>query len=176
MKLIQEANATLYEQRYLLEGLTTVAESLSQEVKVVCEHIDHVFLNLVNNLKAGNKIDPKLSYGRLESLAGFLAGIEALAKSGSMSTAAKRYLTDVVVRDGQISNVDAVAKIGQIGSERNGGRKRELLAMLTSHNDGDEAAVQYLLALLNRLRSTVNGALTSQKPGRVEAGNLAATS
>jgi hypothetical protein len=168
LKLIKEAQTvdSLVQTHIanLETNLQEIAESLNQTSGVVVESIGHVLANITMSINNNQPVDPKLAYGRIETLAGFLAGVEYLASLPQLPEGAKRYFASVAVRNGQITNIDAVAKIGQIGNDKNEQRKRQLAQALTQYNDTqDPHAAQTISTVVGKIRTAIDRMMYQQR-------------
>ena len=169
LKLIKEAHtkdvtATKSASIYL-ENVSTLATELKETPAQINESITHVLANIAMSVQSGKPVNTDLAYGRHDTLAAFLAGAEMLASQPKVSDGTKRFFVAVAVRNGQMTHMDAVAKVSQIGQERNQQRKQQLTAAIQQYNEtGDKQAAKTILDSVGKLRMAVDRALQQQAP------------
>lgn len=168
LKLIKEAqqNDALLQTHVdnLTENLTQIAATLDQDLNIVTESISHVLANITMSVSHGQPIDPNLAYGRADTLAAFLAGVEYLASLPQASDGVKRYFASVAVRGGQITNIDAVGKIGHIGNDKNERRKIELLDAINHYNETqDPQAAKIISSVVGKIRMATDRMLHTSR-------------
>jgi hypothetical protein len=155
IKQAQQSSMTLTEQAANLhQGLTVLSKTFKEDVMTVNESISHVMANISQTISAGKPLDPKLAYGQPQTLAAYLAGIERLTSSPTPTDGVRKYLDSVAVQNGQITNMNMVGKVGQIGNEKNQQRRNELLAAIEAYNANpkDQASAQVLLTSVGKIR------------------------
>lgn len=170
MSLIKQAQTNtiiLAEQAFNLNnGLTTLSITYKEEVDQFNESISHVLANVATTVQNQQPIDPKLAHGPLQTLAAYLAGVEFLARNPTPPAGVRSYLSTVAVQNGQITNMNMVGKVGQIGNEKNQPRRDEILASLEQYNANttDKSAQHALLTTTAKLRQLVDKISQQQQP------------
>lgn len=169
LKLIKEAHtrdmvATQSTETYAT-NIVDVAAALKESVQTVNESITHALANIAMSVQSGKPVNTNLAYGRHDTLAAFIAGVELLAAQPKVSDGSRRFFAAVTVRNGQMTHLDAVAKVSQIGQEKNQQKKQVLAAAIAQYNEtGDKQAAKTILDAVGRVRMAVDRALQQQAP------------
>lgn len=156
-RLAQQKNITVGESAESL-GQTLVESVGTDASMIICESISHVIVNLLNTIQTERPIPQTFAGNQIASLAAYLAGIELLASNPNIPAGVRDYLASVTVQNGQISGTHLIAKVGQIGNERNENVRNSLLATMQAYNDDptNSQAARSLTQFLQKLRMIVD--------------------
>lgn len=169
LKLIKNANQwnieTSSNTSNFNANIKNVASFLKEDVQIVYEGITHVLDDIMTSVQSGKPVNVNLAYGRHDTLAAFIAGVDLLASQPKISNSVRQFFAAVSIRNGQMTHLDAVATISQIGLEKNFPKRQTLSKAIDQYNStGDKQAAKTILDAVNRVSLVVNRAMQPQAP------------